>query len=93
LRNFKIFDLLQRRRSGKTEQDKKVNTIIHWHVSSCSPYSLLKIYKNFLKDFELEKNKNNVAKHEILKWRPNSKWTLKGFFRLKLVNLIFLHIF
>jgi hypothetical protein len=30
-----------------------------------SPYSLLKIYKHFLKDFELEKNKKNVAKHEI----------------------------
>jgi hypothetical protein len=26
-------------------------------MSSRSPYSLLKIYKHFLKDFELEKNK------------------------------------
>jgi O-antigen/teichoic acid export membrane protein len=31
---------------------------------------------------------SNVAKHEISKWRPNSRWTLKRFYRLKLVNLI-----
>jgi hypothetical protein len=49
--------------------------------------------KHFLKDFELEKNKKNVAKHEISKWRPNSSWTPKKIFRLKLVNLIFLQIF
>jgi hypothetical protein len=49
----------------------------------------LKKYKYFLKDFELEKNKKNVAKHEISKWHPNSRWTPKGFYRLKLINLIF----
>jgi hypothetical protein len=62
-------------------------------MSSCSPFSLLKIYKYFLKDFELEKNYKNVAKHEISKWRPNSRWTPKRFYRLKLVNLIFLQKF
>jgi hypothetical protein len=62
-------------------------------MSSRSPYSLLKIYKHFLKDFELEKNKKNVAKHQISKWRPKSRWTPKGFYRLKLVNLIFLQFF
>jgi hypothetical protein len=31
--------------------------------------------------------------HEISKWRPNSRWTPKRFYRLKLVYLIFLQIF
>jgi hypothetical protein len=62
-------------------------------MSSRSPFSLMKIYKHFLKDFELEKNKKKVAKYEISKWRPNSRWTPKGFDRLKLVNLIFLQFF
>jgi hypothetical protein len=53
----------------------------------------MKIHKHFLTDFELEKNKKNVAKHEISKWRLNSRWTPKGFYRLKLVNLIFLQFF
>jgi hypothetical protein len=30
----------------------------------------------------------DVAKHKILKWRSNSRWTLKRFYRLKLVNII-----
>jgi hypothetical protein len=62
-------------------------------MSSRSPYSLLKIYKHFLKAFELEKNKKNIAKHQISKSRPNSRWMPKGFYRLKLVNLIFLQFF
>jgi hypothetical protein len=57
-------------------------------MSSRSPYSLLKIFLKILKDFELEKNKKNVAKHQNSKWRPNSRWTPKGFHRLKLINLI-----
>jgi hypothetical protein len=57
-------------------------------MSSRSPYSLLQIHKHFLKDFERENNKTNYAKHEISKWRPNSRWTVKRFYRLKLVYLI-----
>jgi hypothetical protein len=34
-------------------------------MSTRSPYSLMKIYKHFLKDFELEKYKTNVAIIEI----------------------------
>jgi hypothetical protein len=53
----------------------------------------MKMYKHFLKDFELRRNKNNVAKHEISKWRSNSRWTPKRFYRLKLAYLTFLQIF
>jgi hypothetical protein len=62
-------------------------------MSSRLPFSLMKIYKHFLKDFELKRNKKSVAKHEISKWRPNSRWTPKVFYRLKHVNLAFLQFF
>jgi hypothetical protein len=52
----------------------------------------MKIFKDFLTDFKLEQIKKNVVKHEISKWRPNSRWTPRRFYRLKLVYLIFLQI-
>jgi hypothetical protein len=42
----------------------------------------------FIQFFYDKKNITNVAKHEISKWRLNSRWMSKRFYRLKLVNLI-----
>jgi hypothetical protein len=39
-------------------------------------------------DFLWYKKKTNVVKHEIPKWRPNSRWASECFYRLKLVYLI-----
>jgi hypothetical protein len=38
-------------------------------------------------------SKKIVANLEDSKWRSNSRWTPKQFYRLKLVNYIFLQIF
>jgi hypothetical protein len=71
------------------------STLPVWSIEICSknrfrsPFSLMKIYEHFLKDFELEINKKNVAKHEISKWRPISRWMPERFYGLKLVYLIF----
>jgi hypothetical protein len=37
-----------------------ISIIVHCHMSTRSPYSLMKIYKHFVKDFELEKNKKKL---------------------------------
>jgi hypothetical protein len=49
----------------------------------------MKMYKHFLKDFELKKTLKDVTMHIMSKWRLNSKWTLKHFYRLKIAYLIF----
>jgi hypothetical protein len=41
------------------------------------------IYVQF---FLLKNYKTNDAKHEISKWRPNSRWTPKRFYFLKIQN-------
>jgi hypothetical protein len=55
---------------------------------------LWKIFTStFFIEFSLQNNKTDVAKHETSKWRPNSRWTPKRFYRLKLLYMIFYQFF
>jgi hypothetical protein len=46
------------------------------------------IYKHFLRDFELEKNKKNVSKLKNSKWRLNPMWQRKHSFLIKILKMI-----
>jgi hypothetical protein len=52
-------------------------------VDHLNPFFLI------LLDFEWQKNKINIFKHENSKWRPNLKWTSKRVYWLKLGNFAF----
>jgi hypothetical protein len=47
----------------------------------------MSIFISFYRLSIVKKNKTNVAKQEISKCRPNSRWTSKRFYRFKLVYL------
>jgi hypothetical protein len=42
-----------------------VGQIVHWHMSTRSPYSLMKIYKHFLKDLQLKKKCFHAQKFKM----------------------------